>query len=135
MFPRPAYQVDSVNGYLGHLGNSSARPTGRAYPDVSVQRSQSSVEVDGHIRSINNTSSSSATFAAAIALVSDRLMNAGKPPLGFLNPLLYSKGLTILDEIVCGNSSGLSGFTAPTTWDPVSLPTRMSLCSDADVEM
>ncbi|KAL1938894.1 hypothetical protein VTO73DRAFT_11274 [Trametes versicolor] len=142
VFPRPAYQVDAVNGYLGHLGNSSARPTGRAYPDVSAQGCQSSVEVDGHIRSINNTSSSSATFAAAIALLNDRLMNAGKPPLGFLNPLLYSRGLTALDDIISGNSSGPSSFTVPTAWDPIvglGTPNFQNLLtvvtgSDADAE-
>ncbi|EIW55941.1 subtilisin-like protein [Trametes versicolor FP-101664 SS1] len=125
LFPRPAYQVDALDGYLKQLGNSSARSintTGRAYPDASAQGVQYSVLVDGEVQSINSTSASSATFAAIVALLNDRLLNAGKSPLGFLNPLLYSKGLPALTDIVSGGSStsdGESSFAAMPGWDPV----------------
>lgn len=123
VFSRPAYQLDAVAGYLKQVGNSrasSVNTTGRAYPDVSAQGAQFVVEVDGHARSVNSTSGSSATFAAVVALLNDHLLNAGKPPLGFLNPLLYSKGLPGLNDIVeSGRRGESSGFIATTGWDPV----------------
>ncbi len=128
VFPRPAYQLDAVDGYLRQLGNSSAssiNTTGRAYPDVSAQGAQFVVEVGGQVQSVNSTSASSATFAAVVALLNDRLLNAGKPPLGFLNPLLYSKGLPGLNDIISGSSSGPNGFTATTGWDRVRLGDRL----------
>lgn len=124
VFPRPAYQLDAVGGYLKQVVNSTAssvNTTGRAYPDVSAQGAQFVVEVAGQVQSVNSTTASSTTFAAVVALLNDRLLNAGKPPLGFLNPLLYSKGLPALNDIVSGSSSQPSGFTATTGWDPVCL--------------
>lgn len=123
VFPRPAYQLDAVDGYLKQAESSTAssgNTTGRAYPDVSAQGTQFVVEVGGQVQSVNSTSASSATFAAVVALLNDRLLNAGEPPLGFLNPLLYSKGLPALNDIVeSGSSSEPSGFSATTGWDPV----------------
>ncbi|KAL1941499.1 hypothetical protein VTO73DRAFT_6938 [Trametes versicolor] len=122
VFPRPAYQLDAVGGYLKQVENSDAssvNTTGRAYPDVSAQGAQFVVEVGGQVQSVNSTTVSGATFAAVVALLSDRLLNAGKPPLGFLNPLLYSKGFPGLNDIVSGSSSEPSGFTATTGWDPI----------------
>lgn len=125
IFPRPSYQAGAVDGYLKQVGSPIARSVntaGRAYPDVSAQGAQYSVVVDGQVQSISTTSASSTTFAAVIALLNDRLLNAGKRPLGFLNPLLYSKGLPALNDIISGGSStsnGESGFAAMSGWDPV----------------
>lgn len=128
VFPLPAYQLDAVNGYLKRAGNSTTslvNTTGRAYPDVSAQGAQFVVEVAGQVQSVNSTTASSATFAAVVALLNDRLLNAGKPPLGFLNPLLYSKGLPGLNHIVeSGSSSEPNSFTATTGWDPVCIVNR-----------
>ncbi|EIW55947.1 subtilisin-like protein [Trametes versicolor FP-101664 SS1] len=125
VFLRPAYQLDAVAGYMKQLGSanaSSVNTTGRAYPDVSAQGSQFVVEVNGPPQTFNSTSASSATFAAVVALLNDRLLNAGKPPLGFLNPLLYSKGLPALNDIVSGSSSpscgARDGLAATPGWDP-----------------
>ncbi|KAL1941498.1 hypothetical protein VTO73DRAFT_6937 [Trametes versicolor] len=125
VFLRPAYQLDAVAGYMKQLGSanaSSVNTTGRAYPDVSAQGSQFVVEVNGPPQTFASTSASSATFAAVVALLNDRLLNAGKPPLGFLNPLLYSKGLPALKDIVSGSSSSScgarDGLAATPGWDP-----------------
>lgn len=138
VFLRPAYQVDAVAGYLKQLGNastSSVNTTGRAYPDVSAQGSQFIVDVNGQPLSFNSTSASSATFAAMVALLNDRLLDAGKPPLGFLNPLLYSKDLPALNDVVSGSSRpycGARGDLAATKgWDPVCLDT-LSTTVEAD---
>lgn len=38
---------------------------------------------------VDGTSCSSPALAGLISLINDKLINAGKTPLGFLNPLLY----------------------------------------------
>lgn len=41
-------------------------------------------------------------FASVIALLNDERIAAGKSPLGFLNPLLYSTGASALHDITAG---------------------------------
>ena len=48
--------------------------------------------VGGSVESVGGTSASSPTFAAIVTLLNDFRISNGKPPLGFLNPLLYSVG-------------------------------------------
>ncbi|TFK81108.1 hypothetical protein K466DRAFT_558323, partial [Polyporus arcularius HHB13444] len=64
--------------------------------------------------------------ASIIALINDRLLAQGRPPLGFLNPWLYSTGYQALTDITAGNSSiqcaageAPRGFSAVEGWDPV----------------
>ena len=61
------------------------------------------------------------TFASVISLLNDALLAAGRSPLGFLNPWLYSEGYKGLNDIVGGNNPGCgtSGFEAVKGWDPV----------------
>jgi len=70
----------------------------------------------------NGTSCSAPTFASIIALLNDQLITAGKKPLGFLNPLLYSaNGSAALTDIISGSNPGCgtNGFNATENWDPV----------------
>ena len=46
------------------------------------------------MESVGGTSASSPTFAGIITLLNDARIAEGMPPLGFLNPLIYSTGLT-----------------------------------------
>jgi tripeptidyl-peptidase I len=66
------------------------------------------------------------TVAGVISLLNDYLISEGKPPLGFMNPWLYSKGLGGLNDITSGNNPGCDtkGFSAAPGWDPVSIVTR-----------
>jgi tripeptidyl-peptidase I len=70
---------------------------------------------------VGGTSASSPTFAAVIALVNDALIAAGKPPLGFLNPWLYSGGYKSLTDVTEGSAYGCGthGFPAQEGWDAV----------------
>ena len=86
--------------------------------------------------STNTTSASSPTFAAVISLLNNALLAAGKPPLGYLNPWIYSVGKYGLNDIINGGSTGCTGidsysglpvpyvpyafWNATTGWDPVS---------------
>lgn len=55
---------------------------------------------------VDGTSCSSPIFASVIALLNDELIAAGRPPLGFLNPWLYSNATTAFNDITTGSNPG-----------------------------
>ncbi|KDQ16562.1 hypothetical protein BOTBODRAFT_252534 [Botryobasidium botryosum FD-172 SS1] len=123
-FAQPSYQSSAVNAYIAALGATNAglyNKTGRAYPDVAAQGTGFRIFEGGKESSIGGTSASSPTFAGVISLVNDALIASGKPPLGFLNPWLYSGGYKALNDITSGNNPGCgtAGFSAAQGWDPV----------------
>ncbi|KAI0738969.1 peptidase S8/S53 domain-containing protein [Daedaleopsis nitida] len=127
VFPRPDYQDAAVEEYLRALGDTNAglfNASGRAYPDVSTQGDNFAVILNGKLASFLGTSASSPTFASVIALINDQLLTAGKPPLGFLNPFLYSTGAGAFNDITSGSNPGCAtdGFPALAGWDPVCCP-------------
>lgn len=124
-FPRPAYQNDSVNAYLEQLGNTNRglfAPTGHAYPDIAAQGVRFQVVLRGSVEPVDGTSASSPTAAAVFGLLNDYRMSQGKPSLGFLNPLIYTKGKTGFNDITSGSNPGCgtNRFDAGAGWDPVS---------------
>ncbi|QRV73000.1 tripeptidyl-peptidase I [Ceratobasidium sp. AG-Ba] len=123
-FDRPIYQAIDVPLYLKKLGGAYKglyNPTGRAYPDISAQGSRFRVIVGGTDYSIGGTSASAPTVAGIIALLNDARLAKHLPPLGFLNPLLYTLGRFGLNDITKGNNPGCNtpGFNATEGWDPV----------------
>lgn len=60
------------------------------------------------------------TFAAVIALINEARLNAGKNPVGFINPVLYAHP-EVMNDITIGNNPGCgtNGFNATKGWDPV----------------
>jgi hypothetical protein len=78
----------------------------QAYPDVSAQSRRFLIYYKGNPALISGTSAASQTFGAVVALLNDALLAAGKPPLGFLNPLLYGAGAEGLNDITQGNNPG-----------------------------
>ncbi|KAI0642669.1 subtilisin-like protein [Trametes meyenii] len=124
IFARPAYQDGAVSGYLTKLGDTNAglfNASGRAYPDVATQGVNFIIEQDGQFGAVDGTSASSLTFASIVALLNDRLLATGRKPLGFLNPLLYSKGVAALNDVTKGSNPGCGthGFPAVEGWDAV----------------
>ncbi|KAH9855352.1 peptidase S8/S53 domain-containing protein [Lenzites betulinus] len=124
IFARLDYQKDAIDTYLKQIGNMNAslfNATGRGYPDVSAQGINFLVTVAGEQKSVSGTSASSPTFAAVIALLNDKRLNAGQSSLGFLNPFLYSNGVAALNDITSGSNPGCGteGFPALTGWDAV----------------
>ncbi|THU85269.1 subtilisin-like protein [Dendrothele bispora CBS 962.96] len=124
VFSRPSFQEDFVSSYLeNHLGETYAglyNRSGRAFPDIAAQANNVQIVDGGNFPSIWGTSASGPIFASMIALVNDRLIEAGKPPLGFLNPFLYSNS-HIFHDITIGNNPGCNtpGFNATQGWDPI----------------
>ncbi|KAJ7214671.1 peptidase S8/S53 domain-containing protein [Mycena haematopus] len=124
-FGVPSYQAADVATYLTTLGTTNSglfNRTGRGFPDVSAQGENFEIAWDNELGTVDGTSCSSPTFAAIVALLNDGLVAAGKSPLGFLNPFLYSAaGRAALNDITTGDNPGCNtnGFSATTGWDPV----------------
>lgn len=124
-FPRPGYQNASVPNYLvmqvGQQYHGLFNPRGRAYPDVSAQGSLFLIAVGRRFQLISGTSAATPTFASVVALLNDARMAKGKPPLGFLNPLIYTRlnGTDAFNDITHGSNPGcgVEGFRAAKGWD------------------
>ncbi|CAD0097283.1 unnamed protein product [Aureobasidium mustum] len=133
-FSRPSYQEGHVEEYVRGL-DSELKPyfnaQGRGYPDVSAVGYHYVVMWNGVAHLQDGTSASAPTFAAIVALVNDALLAVGRPSLGFLNPLLYSRGATAFKDVISGSNFGCNttGFLAVKGWDPASgLGTPVSKC-------
>ncbi|KAF5352182.1 hypothetical protein D9758_009222 [Tetrapyrgos nigripes] len=123
VFARPSYQSGAVTTYLNALGNTNSgkfNPSGRAFPDIAAQGVNVEIVDGGSAGLVAGTSCSSPIFASVVSLINDRLIAAGKPVLGFLNPFLYANPQAFFD-ITSGSNPGCNtnGFPARAGWDPV----------------
>ncbi|KAG6857498.1 hypothetical protein H0H87_002123 [Tephrocybe sp. NHM501043] len=123
-FNQPSYQNSQVSKFLSGLGNKNAglfNKTGRAYPDLAAQGQAFQVVINGTIHPVSGTSASAPTVAAIFSLLNDYRLANGKQSLGFVNPLIYSKGASGFNDIVSGSNPGCDtpGFSAGAGWDPV----------------
>ncbi|KAH9059750.1 tripeptidyl peptidase A [Lactarius vividus] len=124
-FLRPAWQQVAVGKYLASLPKGTYaglfNSFGRAIPDVSAQASSFRIFFQGRAVHISGTSASAPSFAAFVALLNDVRISAGKPALGFLNPLIYALNGVGFNDIKAGNAPGCGtpGFNATVGWDPV----------------
>ena len=114
-----------MQAYLAAQGDTYAgrfNASGRAYPDVSAHGVNYAVVTAGKNLLSSGTSASAPTFASVIALLNDRLTGQGRPPLGFLNPFIYSSPVEVLFNNITEGSNpgcGTPGFTAQAGWNPV----------------
>ncbi|KAF7335256.1 Tripeptidyl-peptidase sed2 [Mycena sanguinolenta] len=124
-FARPSYQDAAVQGYLSQLPNGTYsglfNPNGRGFPDVAAQSNLFRVFVTEQPFLIGGTSASSPTFTGVVTLLNDARLKKGLPPLGFLNPLIYSTAASGFNDITVGSNYGCGtlGFSATAGWDPV----------------
>ena len=67
------------------------------------------------------TSAATPIFASVINRIIEERLNAGKGPLGFLNPSLYANP-SMFTDIINGTNPDCNtvGFTAVPGWDPLS---------------
>ncbi|KAK0192116.1 family S53 protease-like protein [Armillaria mellea] len=123
VFTRPSYQATAVSTYLTALGSTNAgkfNTAGRAFPDIAAQGNDVEIVVGGRAGLVGGTSCSSPIFASVISLINDRLIAAGRPVLGFLNPFLYANPSAFFDITTGSNPGcGTNGFPARAGWDPV----------------
>ncbi|KAJ7626137.1 family S53 protease [Roridomyces roridus] len=124
-FAVPSYQTTDAKSYASAMGSQFSgmyNKTGRGYPDVSAQASNVEIIWTGQLYTVGGTSCATPIFASVIALLNDRLLAAGKPVMGFLNPWLYSAaGRATLTDVTSGTNPGCNtaGFSATAGWDPV----------------
>ncbi|MCJ1390580.1 hypothetical protein MMC18_003440 [Xylographa bjoerkii] len=121
-FARPSYQDPIVPSYIASLGgeyNGLYNKSGRGYPDIAAQGYRFLTIWNGTIVVLDGTSAATPTAASVISLVNDALIAAGKPTLGFLNPMLYSLLYESFNDITSGSSIGCNttGFPAKAGWD------------------
>ncbi|KAL3455892.1 peptidase S8/S53 domain-containing protein [Aspergillus heterothallicus] len=93
---------------------------GRAYPDISAIGENIVIFNTGIPRLISGTSASAPLFAAILTRINEERLAAGKPTVGFVNPVLYAHPEAFRD-ITEGNNPGCGteGFPATEGWDPV----------------
>jgi tripeptidyl-peptidase-1 len=138
VFPRPLYQALAVPLYLAQLGSrwkGLYNPNGRGFPDVAAQGVRYHVFDHDKDSLVSGTSASAPMFAAVVSLLNNARLAKGLPPMGFLNPWLYTVGWAGLTDIVNGGSTGCTGtdiysglpapyvpyagWNATKGWDPV----------------
>ncbi|KAH8993854.1 subtilisin-like protein [Lactarius hatsudake] len=120
-FPRPSYQHNAVPTFLLHLGgqyNGLFNPGGRGIPDIALQAMYFPIVFKNELWEVSGTSCSTPTAAG---LLNDYRISSGRPPLGFLNVLLYGICLGGMNVITSGSNPGCNtdGFSAVPGWDPV----------------
>jgi tripeptidyl-peptidase-1 len=115
-----AYLDSSVTLPASHFYNAS----GRGYPDLSSLGVNVQIVQNGKVVAVDGTSCSSPIVAGLISMLNEIRLNAMKPTLGFVNPLLYqwaASNPTSFNDITSGsNPQGCCpGFSAYAGWDPV----------------
>lgn len=102
LFQRPSWQAGA--------GMPSA--TNRLVPDVSLAADPNEgalVFLNGSVQQIGGTSWSAPVWAGFCALINEARANADKPPLPFLNPLIYPLiGTPSFRDIVAGSNGAYS---------------------------
>ena len=70
---------------------------------------------------LSGTSASTPTVAGMVSVINDMLINDGKAPVGFINPVLYENANNIGVDILTGNNKQgcPSGFSAVPGWDAI----------------
>lgn len=69
---------------------------------------------------IGGTSAAAPVFAAILTRINEKRLAAGKPTVGFVNPVLYANP-GVLHDITTGSNPGCNtnGFAVSSGWDPV----------------
>ncbi|KZL81190.1 tripeptidyl peptidase sed3 [Colletotrichum incanum] len=114
-FARPTYQDQAVSAYLKDtIGNQFSglfNASGRGFPDVSAQSFNLTFVSEGKLSGFQGTSAAAPIWAGVVGMVNAALIQAGKPPMGFINPWLYGAGLQAINDVSTGNSVGCTGTT------------------------
>ncbi|KAK7055138.1 peptidase S8/S53 domain-containing protein [Favolaschia claudopus] len=129
IFALPAYQKKAVEKYYkfheppyGADRYNNSRKA-RGIPDFSVNGVNCTVVALGRTIAVAGTSASPPVVGAMITLINDARIAAGKSPVGFINPAIYSDAFKgAFNDIVSGNNPGCGtdGFESVEGWDPVS---------------
>ena len=128
---QPAYQKTAVTKYFKLAASTGKTPVagykaeGRGYPDLSLAGFDYAVGIGGVIWGVSGTSASCPALAGFFSNINAARIAAGKGPIGWVNPVLYSNASFFIKDITSGhNKCGASGaccaqgFSALPGWDP-----------------
>ncbi|KAM5352912.1 hypothetical protein ACJ41O_005634 [Fusarium nematophilum] len=122
-FSRPSYQSQAVKTYMKTVPAETKKYygpytnwNGRGFPDVSGHSVSPGYEViyAGKQARSGGTSAAAPVWAGIVGLLNDARYKAGKPSLGWLNPLIYKHGPEVLTDITDGYSIGCNGNNTQT---------------------
>lgn len=93
---------------------------GRAYPDVAAIADNVLVFNKLIPQLVSGTSAAAPVFAALLTLINEERIAAGRPTVGFVNPMIYAHP-EAFNDVTEGNNEGCGtdGFKAAKGWDPV----------------
>ncbi|OLN96401.1 Aorsin [Colletotrichum chlorophyti] len=113
-----AYYKDHTPPYGADRFNNSR--TVRGFPDISANGANYVTAVNGKFSLSFGTSASAPVVGSIINMINEKRIQAGKQPVGFINPVLYEHP-DILNDITNGENPGCGtqGFSAVDGWDPV----------------
>ncbi|KAI0313931.1 peptidase S8/S53 domain-containing protein, partial [Amylostereum chailletii] len=128
IFPLPSFQAAAVTSFLkdtpppytAEQFNNSGKV--RAIPDLSANGANYVIAIDGEFELVFGTSASSPVVGSIITLINDARLEAGKGPVGFINPAIYTKKFaSAFHDITTGGNQGCGtpGFESTKGWDPV----------------
>jgi hypothetical protein len=130
-YPQPAWQSAAVSGYFATAAGLGKSPVagyaanGRAYPDISLAGMNYVVVIGGTRYSVSGTSASCPAVAGFISNINAARLAIGKGSVGWINPTLYTKGSSFVNDITSGNIKCVAdgtccttGFYATAGWDP-----------------
>ncbi|CAN0546692.1 unnamed protein product, partial [Ectocarpus sp. 12 AP-2014] len=84
-FGAPSYQAAHTQRYAASKAAPDAglfNSTNRGFPDISAVGHNFVVVIDGRVEQVGGTSASAPALAGMVSLMNERLLAAGKPPLG-----------------------------------------------------
>jgi len=135
---QPAYQKEAVDGYFNsgvsvpECGSACYTKTNRGYPDISANGDYFLIRYTYKGKdwaSSSGTSCSTPVIGGLFSLFNSKLLSKGKPPLGFVTPLLYTMAKeqpNTFTDITLGNNAWSRlekckyGWQATKGWDPAS---------------
>lgn len=134
-YPTPVYQSQAVSNYFATAQTPQGtgyNKGGRGYPDLAMLGHNYEVEIGGNLIAVSGTSASAPVTAAFFSLVNAKRLEAGKAPVGFINPTLYSNGVgtDVCNDVTSGENNCCAGqpgqyiccdfgFYAASGWDPL----------------
>lgn len=126
VFGLPAYQAAAVKNWFAtakppygadRFNNSQQT---RGYPDIAANGIGYISATDDKFGLVYGTSASTPTVASVFVLINQARLDAGKSPIGFVNPVLYANPQA-LNDVISGTNPGCGtpGFSAQPGWDPI----------------
>ena len=132
-YHQPSWQSAAVSGYFSSLATApypGYNRSGRGYPDLSASAYRYQMKVGGLNKHVYGTSLSTPVVAGMISLVNAARLRAGRPSLGWINPILYASYKNFTIDVTSGSNNCAAAYHAPYTccregfsaapgWDPV----------------